>query len=281
MPSIEVNGVLADRLEKLIAGPAGTLWLTLGTFPSLTFSLGYPYSGGLSGRDLVVHSTGTQAVTGRFYFSTLIEFGGADMYPLTLRDFSLDAAALLTLVSRDATKLLVTYHPDAFVAALNAEAWNVTGSNGVDVIAPSAYLALNGSDTIAGLDGNDQLAGGLGRDLIFGGAGEDQIYGSGGTDRLSGGGAADQMFGGAGTDRLDGGAGKDMLSGGDGADVFRFAIGDGADRITDFQDGIDHLSLTSAYTLVEKVGGTLIQYEAGTIFLEGITLAQLGAADFI
>lgn len=63
MPSIEVNGV------------------------TLTFSLGYPFSGGLSGRDLVVHSTGSQAVTGTFYFSTLIEFGAADMYPLPGSDF--------------------------------------------------------------------------------------------------------------------------------------------------------------------------------------------------
>ncbi len=281
MPTIEVNGVLAERLEKLISGPTGTLWLNLGTFPTLTFSLGYPFSGGLSGRDLVVHSTGSQAVTGTFYFSTLIEFGAADMYPLTLRDFSLDAADLLTLVSRDATGLLVTYHPEAFAAALSAESWDVTGSDNADVIAPSVFLALTGSDTIGGLGGNDEIAGGLGRDLISGGAGGDLLFGNGGVDRLSGGGAADRLVGGTGGDRLDGGAGKDILTGGAGADVFRFAPGDGADRITDFEDGIDHLSLATGYDLVQKVGGTLIQYDGGAIFLEGITLAQLGADDFI
>lgn len=196
MPTIEVDGVLAERLEKLISGPTGTLWLSVGITSTLTFSLGHPFSGGLSGRDLVVQPTGTQAVTGTFDFSTLIEIGAADMFPLTLRDFSLDAADLLTLVSRDATGLLVAYHPDAFVAALNAEAWDVTGSDNADRIAPSVYLALGGSDTIAGLGGNDQIAGGLGRDLMSGGGGDDLLFGSGGADRLSGGGAADRLVGG-------------------------------------------------------------------------------------
>ena len=77
MSELEIGGNLSDRLEML------------------THSLGYPFSGRLSGRDIVVPKHGDTAITGTFHFSTLIEFGASNMYPLTLRDFDLDAAGFL------------------------------------------------------------------------------------------------------------------------------------------------------------------------------------------
>lgn len=97
-------------------------------------------------------------------------------------------------------------------------------------------------DLLAGLDGDDQLSGEGGDDLIGGGAGDDMLEGGDGDDELIGDQGRDTLRGGAGNDRLRGnigddlligGAGDDLLIGGSGADTFRFAPGDGQDRIHD------------------------------------------------
>ncbi|EKE44525.1 peptidase domain protein [Oceaniovalibus guishaninsula JLT2003] len=136
-----------------------------------------------------------------------------------------------------------------------------------------------GRDTIAGGGGHDRLLGGMhadtlsggrGRDDIHGGLGRDRIAGGGGADTLSGGTHGDTIRGGRGNDLLDGGRGNDVLRGGDGADilkggagrdvltgdagrdVFVFALGFGADRITDFALSEDALSFDA--TLADLAG---------------------------
>jgi beta-glucanase (GH16 family) len=91
----------------------------------------------------------------------------------------------------------------------------------------------------------------------------------------------DTLTGGAGNDIIIGGKGNDILTGGSGADQFRFANGDGADTITDFKVGEDHLSFTTLGSYVpwaqaKTVGGvegTLVRYntsDADTVFLAGV-----------
>jgi len=64
-------------------------------------------------------------------------------------------------------------------------------------------------------------------------AGNDTITGISGNDTLYGGAGNDTIKGLAGNDVLVGGTGNDTLSGGDGDDVYRFALGDGQDRISE------------------------------------------------
>lgn len=140
-----------------------------------------------------------------------------------------------------------------------------------------------GDDFVAGGAGMDVLMGDLGRDTIMGGRDDDMIYGGAGNDRLSGN---------AGNDMIKGGAGSDLLFGGGGGDVFKFMMGDGADRIVDFKDGQDMIDL-SMYDGIESfadieagIGGSgfrsTITLDGGdSITLLGVVSDQLDAGDFI
>jgi Ca2+-binding RTX toxin-like protein len=107
-----------------------------------------------------------------------------------------------------------------------------------------------GGDSLNGEEGNDIVNGGAGNDTILGGTGSDQLNGGDDTDFLDGGAGTDILNGGNGDDFVDGGAGRDIMTGGDGMDSFEFDDGDfagllfnTADRITDFVQGEDHISL--------------------------------------
>lgn len=124
----------------------------------------------------------------------------------------------------------------------------LTGTDGDDTLEGGG-----GRDTLLGLDGDDLLRGGghedeicgeAGSDSLFGGSRVDDLDGGEGPDRLLGGDANDWLFGGAGHDRLLGGTGSDTLTGGASNDRFVFDRIDpdpGADRITDFTQGRDHI----------------------------------------
>jgi Ca2+-binding RTX toxin-like protein len=141
------------------------------------------------------------------------------------------------------------------------------GGNGDDVLDGGAGNDTldggNGEDVLLGGDGNDDLNGGNNNDTLFGGAGDDRLDGGNsddtldggdGNDQLSGGNSNDDLYGGAGDDILSGGNGIDTLVGGTGADIltggnsrdhFVFNLGDGQDRITDFNKNQDLIDLSS------------------------------------
>lgn len=102
-------------------------------------------------------------------------------------------------------------------------------------------------------DGGDDLVhAGSGDDVVNGMAGQDRLFGAPGGDAIDGGAEGDVIFGGRGNDTILGGLGDDTLSGergsdvvtgGGGADVFRFGAFAGFDTVTDFEDGIDLISV--------------------------------------
>lgn len=175
----------------------------------------------------------------------------------------------------------------------------IYGGDGADVLA-----GQHGDDYLDGgggpnpNSGNDRLWGGEGNDTLFGAGGSDQLYGEAGADWLAGRQGADLLSGGAGLDTLNGGAGDDSLFGGAGADVFVFLAlgtadpggGGGADRILDFEDGLDLLDLrlyagaTFANTTIAPSGvsDTLVTFVGGeTVLLVNVDPASLSAADFL
>ena len=112
----------------------------------------------------------------------------------------------------------------------------------------SAVENLYGSDhgdTLHGDQGANLIVGQDGDDFLLGRGGNDRLLGRDGNDALEGGEDDDRLEGGEGDDVLSGGAGNDRLFGDLGADVFVFRLGDGTDRIGDFDPANDLLDFTS------------------------------------
>jgi Ca2+-binding RTX toxin-like protein len=166
------------------------------------------------------------------------------------------------------------------------------GDTGADVL----YGDIDTKGRVAGAA--DVLYGGYGDDTLYGGAARDLLRGNSGHDHLLGGQGLDTLFGGYGNDTLEGGNGRDTLSGQQGrdvliggakADVFVFDTKAYHDRILDFENGADRLSLVGfTFDDLHFVGranneDTLITVDGLNvrIYLENVTVAELDSSDFI
>ncbi|RYD45534.1 MAG: calcium-binding protein [Sphingomonadales bacterium] len=151
-----------------------------------------------------------------------------------------------------------------------------------------------GSDRLTGGAGNDILIGDGdvmidnargGADTLEGGDGNDWLYGDGRESTATVSGGADKLYGGDGTDRLIGGGGNDLLAGGAGADWFVFAPGSGADEISDFASGADHIDLSAFDVAFEQLGfttssdGVRITMGTDSIFVRGAQ--SFSPSDFV
>ena len=168
---------------------------------------------------------------------------------------------------------------------------NLTGGAGSDKLRGNQgndqLNGGNGDDFLRGGAGTDQLNGGGGHDYLNGGKGDDILNGDGGNDDLMGRSGNDTLDGGSGSDRLDGGGGSDVLTGGTGTDEFVFQETSGYDRITDFDASIEKMDFsatTYSYTDVSVSsvsGGVLVNVGAVSVMLDGISVGQIDAGDFI
>ena len=107
-----------------------------------------------------------------------------------------------------------------------------------------------------------------------------------------GGSGNDALVGNAVSNQLDGGAGNDTLTGGMGSDIFIFSSAYGADIITDYSVGFDHIDFSdltgyddyaSVMAQGSQVGGdTLFSFSLSlTLKLLNVTFATLSAGDFL
>lgn len=156
----------------------------------------------------------------------------------------------------------------------------LSGDEGADFIIGGAardqIFGGDGDDRLEGRRGSDLIDGGAGNDLIFGNGLSDDLFGGTGNDTLLGAGGSDALFGEAGDDILSGGAGNDFLSGGAGVDVltgnrgadtFFFATGDEQDEVTDFQNDVDTIDLTSfGFASVDDVTALMSEINGDVIF---------------
>jgi Ca2+-binding RTX toxin-like protein len=146
---------------------------------------------------------------------------------------------------------------------------------------------LSGDDRIFGNGFSDRIIGFNGNDLLYGNGSNDTLSGSSGNDYLSGGIGNDYLYGGADNDRLFGGVGNDTLSGSAGADRFVYNSADGADVITGFRDGVDHIEIKmgaerfSQVRVTDSGTDTIIRFGTVKITLEHFDHRLIGSADFI
>ncbi len=216
---------------------------------------------GTERRDLLIGGHGADTINGLGGMDTLHGQGGDDtMDGGAKRDVLYGNDGEDTLYGSAGNDVLVGGNGDDRLYG-DQDNDTLEGGEGYDVLhggeSDDQLFGGNGDDMLQGGDGDDRLHGGAGNDQLFGGNGDDMLQGGDGDDRLHGGAGNDQLFGGDGDDTLTGGAGDDRLSGdggndrleggtdndtltgGEGNDDFFFRKGDGADVITDFEDGAD------------------------------------------
>ncbi|MCV2447372.1 beta strand repeat-containing protein [Paracoccus sp. DMF] len=152
---------------------------------------------------------------------------------------------------------------------------------------------LNSIENVNGSNFADRLLGNAANNVLNGAGGNDRLEGQGGNDTLNGGIGADTLLGGLGNDVLNGGVGNDLLNGGAGADAFVFAVNNGADRIADWQDGIDRIRIVSGNWQGERYdsfddldirqtgAGAEVSFGGTTITLAGVQAGVLNAGDFV
>jgi uncharacterized delta-60 repeat protein len=150
----------------------------------------------------------------------------------------------------------------------------LTGDDGNDTLYGGDGLdALQGNigdDILDGENGNDSLVGGLGNDTLYGANDDDRLDGGEGNDSINGGYGNDWLVGAAGDDTLFGDDGLDTLIGGFGRDLFvaytpTSVVTAQADRIADFEVGVDKISLSkSAFGALQSLKG--VGFSATTDF---------------
>lgn len=89
--------------------------------------------------------------------------------------------------------------------------------------------------TTTGTESSDTLRGTVGNDVMLGYAGYDSLSGLEGDDHIEGGAGDDTIDAGVGNDWLQGDAGNDALNGAAGSDTYLYALGDGDDRVIDYE----------------------------------------------
>ena len=162
----------------------------------------------------------------------------------------------------------------------------ISGNRGNDEITLGIWSV---NSVVRGGKGDDRLVSTAGSDTLRGNGGEDVLIGGAGDDRLFGNLHADDLDGGYGEDWLAGGRGDDTLTGGDDADTFVFrARGNGFDRVTDFEVGLDEIAFTGGVPrggvdMSQTEEGVLLTWQNGrnAVLLEGVDAAELSGDEFL
>jgi Ca2+-binding RTX toxin-like protein len=298
----EAAGDVFQSIEGLIAGKGGD-WLT-GDSQSNLLDGGAGndiLKGGEGDLDVLIGGQGADKLYGGWNDDRLTGGEGADVFFFEegegheddiITDFEIgidkidlmavDGYLAIDQLGENSTSIILKNGSEIILWGVNAD--QLTADHFImpeppQDIPPGSELTINGNASANTINGSSFY------ETINGLAGADTLNGLGGGDILNGGSEADKLNGGEGDDILIGGTGQDTLTGGAGADVFVFGPGDGANTITDFEDGVDLIDV-SAYggysSIVQMAGGAKVIFaDGGYAILTGMQAANLTAEDFI
>jgi len=161
---------------------------------------------------------------------------------------------------------------DTYIVGKSATQIAEAADSGLDTVKSTVSFTLGDNLEHLTLQGVGDVKG-------TGNADDNTITGNAGNNVLSG---LD------GDDYLIGGKGKDVFIGGAGEDLFDFRKGTGDDVVNDFVDGEDVIYTPFAADeadllanhLTQKNGGVLLSYGNDSLFIKGVTLAELDENDF-
>ena len=269
------GGLGSDTLS--LAGSTVGMSVYLGGFGAA--GNGYSWDGiaqdNLTSIENVAGSAHADFIVGDSANNQLNGNGGSDTIEGGLGNDVIDGGLGSDTLSLAGSTVGMSVYLGGFGAAGNGYSWdgiaqdnltsieNVAGSAHADfIVGDSANNQLNGnggSDTIEGGLGNDVIDGGLGSDTLslagstvgmsvylggFGAAGNGYSWDGIAQDSLT---SIENVSGSAHADYLVGDSVANVLTGGLGSDTFVFnAALFGTDTITDFQNGIDHISLAGS-----------------------------------
>lgn len=253
-----------------------------------------------AGMDNLIGGTGDDILNGQSGMNMFFGGDGNDTLISGTGDDVLDGGAGIdrVLYSSSSAAVLVSLADDTgFGGSAEGDTYssieNLYGSQFGDSLTgddmDNTISGLGGNDVISGGGGNDRLIGAAGNDTLYGGEGDDILIAQEGDDTLDGGAGADRLIGGVDADLLTGGADNDLLLGQGGADRFIFGDAHGADRIVDFEQGVDLIQFAfgsdigafSDLTLTQTGAHVLITSAVGTIAVNNSLVADFDASDFI
>jgi Ca2+-binding RTX toxin-like protein len=214
------NFVLEDGNDRFSGGAAPEAVNGAAGNDTLNGGAGRDYIIGGSGEDRLLGGDGSDTLIGSSDLDTLIGGAGNDFYS----EFDAQEDAIFERAAGGYDE--VTTWSATFTLGRNIEA--VRFQNPISVTGTGNVI-------------DNRMYGGFGDDTLFGRGGDDFLC----EDQISYI-SSDRFYGGSGDDTLNGGAGFDRLFGGGGADVFRFdvqSVGGRADRIFDFEVGMDRIAL--------------------------------------
>jgi Ca2+-binding RTX toxin-like protein len=185
-----------------------------------------------------------------------------------------------TLVTIDAVNSIISNN------LFQGETYGATAlrARGENSVVTNNTISGEGDANSTGFFTNKTTVTGSGN-VFIGGDESEFLGGTPGGDSMSGGDGNDTLRGELGNDTLSGGLGNDSLDGSLGSDIFVFtAANNGADSISNFQDGVDLLQfggLTFGDLSISDNGtDATVSWAGGSVTLYGVTAPQLTGSDF-
>lgn len=206
--------------------------------------------------------------------------GGADTDTLVVKS---SIASLAGIIGIEALELVggsgLTITGQQFAEGL-ARTTAVSGTGSITVNMDVGYNFLSQSFAFAGSGVTVNVNGTSGNDIIKSGTAIHIINAGDGNDQIRGGTSNDTINGGAGNDKIIGNRGADIITGGTGSDQFRYlfdgetGLGAGADRITDYEIGVDRFNFSLFDTNPSLAGVQGFAFVGNAVF-SGAGAAQI------